>query len=106
VSIGEKTMEQLKIALLRPSERRVPVVVEAPGAREVILTGDFTGWSREGVRLRRSAAGQWGIVLKLAPGEYAYRLLIDGEWSDHSTAVKRVPNGHGSFNCILAVPER
>jgi hypothetical protein len=42
-------------------------------------------------------------VLNLAPGEYQYRLLVDGEWKDHSEAKRRVPNAFGSENCVLTV---
>jgi 1,4-alpha-glucan branching enzyme len=99
-------MERLINLHSTPLERRVPLVVDAPQAEEVILTGDFTRWSREGIRLRRSSDGQWGTVLRIPPGEYEYRLVIDGQWADHLDAPKRVPNPFGSFNCVLVVSRR
>jgi 1,4-alpha-glucan branching enzyme len=72
-------------------------------AKEVTVTGDFTGWSKEKVRLTKDAKGEWSGVLELAPGEYQYRLLVDGEWRDDPLAQARVPNQFGSSNCVLKV---
>jgi 1,4-alpha-glucan branching enzyme len=77
----------------------------APKAKEVIVTGDFTRWSRTGVPLRTTGDGIWETTLLLAPGEYQYRLLVDGLWQDHPNARKRVPNPFGSENCVLVVKE-
>jgi 1,4-alpha-glucan branching enzyme len=99
-------MDRVESLRVVPPERRVPVVVDAPLAREVILTGDFTGWSAEGIRLRRGSDGRWGTVLRLLPGQYEYRLIIDGDWADHPGAPKRNPNSFGVTNCILEVAKR
>jgi hypothetical protein len=99
-------MEPLESLRVPPLERRIPVVVDAPLAHEVILTGEFTRWSPEGIRLRRGVGGQWGTVLRLPPGEYEYRLLIDGDWADHPGALKRIPNVYGGANCVLVVRGR
>jgi 1,4-alpha-glucan branching enzyme len=83
--------------------RAVRLSVAAPEAKEVIVTGDFTGWTRSGVKLSQPALGEFEITLHLAPGEYQYRLLIDGVWSDHPAARRRVPNPCGISNCVLQV---
>ncbi len=83
--------------------RRVPLEVRADGAREVIVTGDFTAWKEDGIRLEKCGDGLWTAVLQLEPGEYQYRLRIDGEWRDHEQAVDRVPNPYGSTNAVLKV---
>ena len=73
------------------------------GARSVRVTGDFTNWSAEGIALEPAAGGEWKAALKLAPGQYQYRLLVDGQWRDHPEAQKRVQNPFGSENGILIV---
>jgi len=85
-------------------KRRVAFRIKAEGAREVVVTGDFTGWSREGQALRELRKGEWTSILELAPGEYQYRVLVDGEWRDDPMADRRVPNPYGSDNCIMIVP--
>ena len=99
-------MEQLKADSTRAAARRVPFSVNAPRAERVVVTGDFTAWSHEGVPLRRASNGQWGTVLSLSPGEHQYRLIIDGEWCDDPMAKKQVPNEFGGANCVLEVKDR
>ena len=83
--------------------RAVRLTVAASDAKEVIVTGDFTSWTKSGVKLTPFAPGEFETTLHLAPGEYQYRLLIDGVWRDHPGARRRVPNPCGIQNCILSV---
>jgi 1,4-alpha-glucan branching enzyme len=95
-------MQKLKSA----SVQNVPFAVTVPGANEVIVTGDFTEWSTEGVRLASDGDDRWRTTLALAPGEYEYRLIVDGEWRDDPDAPVRRPNPFGTRNCVLVVPRR
>src|SRR5947207_10613236 len=83
--------------------KQVPLRVRAEGAKEVVITGDFTQWSKDKIRLTPASGGEWTALLELAPGEYQYRLLVDGEWRDHPEAARRVSNPFGTQNCILVV---
>lgn len=87
----------------KAARRRVPLVVKEGNAEEVRVTGDFTDWVKEGIRLSHDGDGLWRTVLPLDPGEYQYRLLVDGEWRDHADATERVANPFGSQNCVLKV---
>ena len=88
----------------KPVDRDIAFAIQWDNAREVVVTGDFTAWSREGLRLTSGGSGRWGTTLKLAPGEYQYRLIVDGEWRDDPRAPRRVPNPYGSENGVLTVP--
>ena len=88
---------------IRALSRRVPIVVHSPGAADVRVTGDFSSWVEHGIRLSHDGRGCWRTVLSLTPGEYQYRLLVDGAWKDHAEARLRVANPYGSDNCILKV---
>jgi 1,4-alpha-glucan branching enzyme len=87
----------------KSSKKPVSLVVKAAGAQDVIVVGDFNQWNEAGTRLAKSGDGEWKITLSLEPGEYQYRLKVDGEWRDHAEAQKRVPNPYGSENCVLVV---
>lgn len=87
----------------KPATRTVPYSVRIDGAREVLLTGDFTGWSAEGIRLVRGPDDTWSAPLTLAPGRYEYRLRVDGLWQDDPAASERVPNPFGTHNAVLRV---
>ncbi|HEX7901132.1 MAG TPA: isoamylase early set domain-containing protein [Planctomycetota bacterium] len=83
--------------------KNVSIAARLDGAREVLVTGDFTNWNGSAVPLSRTTDGTWTATLKLAPGEYQYRLLVDGQWRDHAEAPRRVPNPFGTENCVLTV---
>jgi hypothetical protein len=83
--------------------RQVTVVVRIDARREVVLTGDFTGWARDRVRLVEDSPGQWRATLELPPGQHQYRLLVDGEWSILPGARRTVPNSMGGVNGIFTV---
>ncbi len=92
-----------KTAAPKVVRKKVTLGILAPTAREVLVTGEFTEWNKEGVRLAKRPNGEWSGILELAPGEYQYRLLVDGQWHDHPETEKRVPNPYGGTNCVLVV---
>jgi 1,4-alpha-glucan branching enzyme len=50
-------------------------------ATGVALVGNFNGWSRASHTMYRNAAGQWEVIVHLAPGTYEYQFLINNtEW--------------------------
>lgn len=51
-----------------------------PQATCVSLAGDFTGWSHQHLRMIRKEDGYWVAVLRLTPGIYRFKYLVDGEW--------------------------
>ena len=83
--------------------KKVSIATRLDGAREVLVTGDFTKWNGAAVPLTQATDGTWTATLQLAPGEYQYRLLVDGQWRDHPEAPRRVPNPFGTENCVLTV---
>lgn len=88
---------------IKERTRRVTLVTRLANAKEVVVTGDFTDWSKDRLKMSRAADGEWKATLSLPPGEYQYRLLVDGQWQDHPEASKRIPNGFGCENCVLVV---
>ena len=87
----------------KPGHKRISFIFHHDHAKDVVITGDFTGWSDDGVRLTKGPRGEWQTVLQLSPGVHEYRLRVDGHWEDHPKAEKRVPNPFGTENCILTV---
>lgn len=57
---------------------------EAEGATEVLVLGDFNGWSMEkAAKLEVIADGSFHTSIELAPGTYQFRYLIDGkQWKN------------------------
>jgi hypothetical protein len=84
--------------------RRVTLIAPLAGPAEaVVVTGDFSQWSREGIRLERGPDGKWSTTLQLRPGVYQYRLIVDGQWWNNPGAERRVANAFGYENDVLVV---
>ena len=80
--------------------REVTVSFRDARAQDVRIAGDFNGWVPDkDVRSRLEVAGQervWTKQLRLAPGTYRYRYLVDGEWRED-------PASPGGRHSILVV---
>lgn len=72
-------------------------------AREVLLLGDFTGWLDAPIKLKKSRNGPWKADVRLSPGRYEYRFLVDGAWVDDPECSCRVTNEFGSENSVRVV---
>lgn len=85
------------------TKRKVTFSHLAPGAKVVSLAGDFTNWDKAPIALKKHLGGTWAATISLAPGNYQYRLLVDGQWQDDPECPQRVPNSFGTQNCIRLV---
>jgi 1,4-alpha-glucan branching enzyme len=69
----------------------------------VCVAGSFNNWEPQQLAFQFDQAGGWEIDLCLPPGDYEYRFVVDGEWTDDPLAVRVVDNGHGGVNAVLSV---
>ena len=81
----------------------VSFALRKPDAKQVSLSGEFNGWSPNATPMKRRADGQWETTVALAPGQYQYKFIVDGEWVVDPVAQKNVPNECGSLNSVLEV---
>jgi 1,4-alpha-glucan branching enzyme len=76
----------------------------APEARSVSIVGDFNSWSLNAKQLRRRKDGVWWAVLRLSPGVYQYKFVVDGaRWEEDPGNPKQVTNEHGTHNSVCEV---
>jgi 1,4-alpha-glucan branching enzyme len=76
---------------------------EAPEARAVFIAGDFNNWDASTTGLKRDKGGVWKASLKLKPGRYEYKFIVDGEWRNDPQCHQCIPNRYGTANCIIEV---
>ncbi len=50
-------------------------------ARNVFLVGSFNEWRENQLPMKRTATG-WELPYVLGPGNYTYRFLVDGKWTN------------------------
>ena len=73
-------------------------------ALEVKVAGTFNKWRPEATPLASAGDGNWVVRLMLRSGQYEYRFVVDGRWSEDSQAPEHAANPHGGFNSLLTVP--
>jgi chromosome partitioning protein len=73
------------------------------GAREIQLAGDFNDWMPHTARLNR-VGDDFELLLKLPPGRYRYRMVVDGRWSHDLNNPNVETNQYGEWNSIVEVP--
>ena len=77
--------------------------ITAPTAMSVLLAGDFTHWQEQAIPMKKQSGGVWRTSVKLAPGTYHYRFMVDGQWQDDLECTVRVPNPYGGENAVRHV---
>ncbi len=80
----------------------VVFALEAPHASHVQLVGDFNGWTLDRSEMTPSGT-VWTSVLKLEPGRYRYRYVIDGDWRSDPLNQEIEPSPYGGNNSVLVV---
>ncbi len=73
-----------------------------PDAKRVHLAGDFNNWDPQSRRMMKRN-GSFRANMKLAPGEYQFKYVIDGEWHCDPMAETRIPNIFGSENSVIRI---
>uniref|UniRef100_A0ACD6A7V5 Uncharacterized protein n=1 Tax=Avena sativa TaxID=4498 RepID=A0ACD6A7V5_AVESA len=97
--IEEKQMrlDEVEKAL---SELRTVCIVWPNPASEVLLTGSFDGWTSQR-RMERSERGIFPLNLRLYPGRYEIKFIVDGVWKNDP--LRPTLNNHGHENNLLIV---
>lgn len=78
--------------------------LHAPDATAVFLAGDFNDWNAEQYPMRKFKTGICTKKLKLAPGRYEYKFIVDGEWWTDPANENRQPTDVGE-NSVIEVGE-
>ncbi len=83
----------------------VTFVHNAPGAQEVYLAGSFNGWNAFDFKMSDTGGGVFSVVVDLSPGEYQYKFVVDGAWTQDALNAASAPDGYGGENSVVAVPD-
>lgn len=86
-----------------PELRRVRFGYFQADAQEVFLVGSFNGWNPRATPMTRDKLGDWSVELNLPPGEYRYRLIVDGQWKDDPAAQQTAMNPYGGFDAVIVL---
>ena len=99
ISSRESTFE---VPFVKGQKRGVQFRVAAFEGQDVKVKGEFNAWNAEASFLQWDGdAWVWNLVL--APGDYAYKLVVDGQEVMDPTNALSQANGFGGYNNILSV---
>lgn len=86
------------------TSREIMFNVDAPGAREIYVVGDFNGWKpSDDFKLSRMDNGTWEKKIGLNSGRHRYKFVIDGEWVYDQKNNEREQNSFGTFDSVVTL---
>ena len=85
-------------------EKSVVLAMRAAVGEAVGLAGSFNQWNPTGKKmLDQKNEGVYTASIKLAPGRYEYKFVIDGTWCADPENLDFVRNEHGTLNSVVVV---
>ena len=100
----DKKCATKKSAAKKPAAKSVTFTVHAEKGKAVYLAGVFNQWSLTAKKMAYKAKSCiYTATIKLAPGSYEYKFVIDGTWCADPENANSVPNDQGTFNSVIVV---
>lgn len=85
--------------------REISLIFHGPAGIDIRIAGDFNGWAPDqGVTTERHD-DVLIKTLRVGPGRYQYRLVVNGEWRADPTNPRFVTNEYGEINSVLDVED-
>ena len=86
------------------AEKSVTFTVRAESGKAVYLAGTVNNWDPAGKKmLEKKGDGVYSVAIKLVPGTYQYKFVIDGTWCADPENRDFVQNDHGTLNSVITV---
>lgn len=102
--VAKKTVTEAAPKAAKVTKQTVTFTVHAEKGKEVYVAGEFNGWDPTAKKMAYKARqGLYEATLKLAPGTYQYKYVIDGTWCADPENAEAVANDQGTFNSIVTV---
>ncbi|RPJ46403.1 MAG: hypothetical protein EHM19_04220 [Candidatus Latescibacterota bacterium] len=95
--------------LFGPSVRGEEIVfrLQAPGVRRVQVAGRFNDWNPSLGEMRQDPiSGVWSVRVRVSPGSYQYRYVIDGEWIEDPANERHEFGETGFRNSVVLVGDK
>lgn len=69
-------------------------------AHHVMLAGSFNDWNPAALAMTQTDSG-WIATVRLAPGKYWYKFIVDGNWTIDNENTKVENDGRGNNNSVF-----
>ena len=83
--------------------REVLFRLKVPEARSVLLAGTFNDWNPGQAPLFSRPDGEWNLQIRLHPGRYEYRFVVDGKWMEDPASHEYATNPFGERNSVITL---
>ncbi|MBO6167461.1 MAG: glycogen-binding domain-containing protein [Kiritimatiellae bacterium] len=104
VVVAKKTTAPAEKKAMKSAKKDVTFTVHAEKGKAVYVAGEFNNWDATAKKMAYKAkAGIYSATVKLNPGEYQYKFVIDGTWCADPENVNSVANDQGTFNSVITV---
>jgi len=104
VVVAKKTTAPAAKKATKPATKEVTFTVHAEKGKAVYVAGEFNNWDPTAKKMAYKAKeGLYSASMKLAPGDYQYKFVIDGTWCADPENVNSVANDQGTFNSVVSV---
>ncbi|MGE5280547.1 MAG: isoamylase early set domain-containing protein, partial [Deltaproteobacteria bacterium] len=109
ISKQEPMMEKITQAMDKIVRKKtkeftaVTMTLAREEAANVFVVGDFNNWQADDAARMDRVDGVWQHRLKLKPGTYRYRLVIDGVWQKDPANPDTQENPFGELDSVLTV---
>ena len=88
----------------KPAVKSVKFTVRADAGKSVSLAGCFNNWDAEKNPMKYvKKDGIYSVTIKLAPGTYEYKFVVDGVWQADPESADFVQNDCGTLNSVITV---
>ncbi len=75
-----------------------------PQAESVSVAGSFNNWNVNANPMEKSKSGLWTLKLKLSPGTYQYKFVVNGkDWVPDPSNPQTADDGYGGVNSVIEV---
>lgn len=91
MNTGKKPKVQTRFFTFRPNGK----------AKKVELAGNFTDWKP--IPMSRQQDGGFLVSLRLEPGVYEYKFIVDGQWVADPAHSDWAMNAYGAVNSVLRI---
>ncbi len=99
--VGAETLDFYGV---RQAADGIIFVTLCPKAASVQIAGDFNNWQPERNPMQKVGdEGIWRLKLRLSPGTYRYRLVVDRSWQQDPCNSQAEPNPYGGLNSVFTV---
>jgi chromosome partitioning protein len=79
-------------------------IFHAPEAKTVRIVGSFNDWRpTEDYSMERNKDGVWSKTVRLVPGEYQYKYIVDDMWIEDKHNPKVTNDPYGGRNSIIEI---